>query len=72
MKGEGSRTAKVKGMTARKNPLNDFVVSRKRVHHFAENTRNNEAVAKKASRTMSSRTKHHTTRKTNEQTEAEK
>ena len=30
----------------------------KRPHSFAQNVRNNEAVAKKAGRTMSSKTKH--------------
>ena len=53
---DGSRRPKVKGMDVKYNP---FVVdsAKKRVHRLATNIANNETVAKKAGRTMASKTK---------------
>ena len=45
-------------MNVRKNPFL-VEVSRKRVHDFATNVKDNVTVSKKAGRSMSSRTKHH-------------
>ena len=53
----GSRKAVVKGMIVKKNPFN-VEISKKRIHNFSLNVKNNEAISKKAGRTMSSKTKH--------------
>ncbi|XP_057311257.1 uncharacterized protein LOC130649070 [Hydractinia symbiolongicarpus] len=52
----GSKVAIQKGMTKRKNPFN-VEPSLKRGHSFTKNVSNNEPVAKKAGRTMGSKTK---------------
>ena len=54
---DGSRKSKIKGMSVKNNP---FIVepATKRPHSFAQNVCDNVAVAKKAGRTMSSKTKH--------------
>lgn len=54
----GTKNAKVKGMRVKNNPFEFNIVNTKRVHKFSENVRKNEAVPKKAGRSMSSRTKH--------------
>ena len=53
----GSKNAIKKGMTKRKNPFDRTEASVKRAHSFSKNVRNNEAVSKKAGRTMASKTK---------------
>lgn len=53
----GGKNAIIKGMTKRKDPFNRTETSVKRPHSFANNIQQNEAVSKKAGRTMSSKTK---------------
>ena len=53
----GSKKATVKGMNVKNNPF-DKEVSKKRMHKFSLNVASNEAVSKKAGRTMVSKTKH--------------
>ena len=53
----GSKKAIVKGMKVKCNPF-DKNVSTKRLHKFSSNVVNNEAAAKKAGRSMASKTKH--------------
>ena len=54
---DGSKKAKIKGMVVKNNPFVK-VSSTKRLHKFSANVLNNEAVSKKAGRTMTSKTKH--------------
>ena len=53
----GSKTAIQKGMMKHKNPFTEKTPSLKRTHSFSKNVENNEAVSKKAGRTMASKTK---------------
>ena len=57
----GSRNSNVKRMRVKNNPF-DKEVSTKRKHEFSSNVRENVAVSKKAGRTMTSKTKHLTTK----------
>ena len=41
------------------NPFMNNDAQTKRLHHFSKNVEKNEAMAKKAGRTMASKTKHH-------------
>ena len=54
---DGSKKAKIKGMVVKNNPFVK-VSSTKRLHKISANVLNNEAVSKKAGRTMTSKTKH--------------
>ena len=58
----GSRQAKVKGMTLKKNPF-DLKTSVKRKHSLSAIVENNQPVAKKAGRHMSSKTRHFSVQK---------
>ena len=60
---DGSRRPKVKGMVVKNNPFDNLQVQTRRAHKFALNVERNEAVAKKAGRSMASKTKHHRCRK---------
>ena len=53
----GSKKAILKGMNVKNNPF-EVEVSKKRLHKFSLNVENNEAISKKAGRTMCSKTKH--------------
>jgi len=53
----GSKSSIQKGMTKRKNPFEQTETSVMRAHSFATNVKDNEAVSKKAGRTMTSKTK---------------
>lgn len=54
---DGSRKSQVKGMRVKKNPF-DKSSMKKRSHNFSENVLQNEAMSKKAGRSMASKTKH--------------
>ena len=53
----GSKNAIAKGMRKRQNPFDATEPSVKRAHSFSKNVQNNEAISKKAGRTMASKTK---------------
>ena len=53
----GTKNSIVKGMKVKSNPF-DKEVSKKRLHKFSSNVVSNKAVAKKAGRSMASKTKH--------------
>ena len=53
----GTKNSIVKGMKVKSNPF-DKEVSKKRLHKFSSNVVSNEAVSKKAGRSMASKTKH--------------
>ena len=53
----GSKSAIKKGMTERKNPFDHPEPNVKRPYSFSSNVQQNQAVSKKAGRTMASKTK---------------
>lgn len=53
----GSRKRQDKGQTAKNNPFQPVAGSAKRAHRFAENVRRNQQVAKKAGRSMATKTR---------------
>lgn len=55
----GSRSKQPKGQIVKSNPFDKTAEKPKRLHMFAENVRRNEPVAKKAGRTMSTKTRIH-------------
>ena len=62
----GSKSKQSKGQRVRNNPFALKVGQTKRKHKFAENVRRNEPVAKKAGRTMATRTRCCETTKTDD------
>lgn len=54
---DGSRRRQAQGQNARNNPFKPVAGKAKRSHQFAENVRRNEKVAKKAGRTMATKTR---------------
>ena len=54
---DGSRKSRVKGMRVKNNPF-DKSLTKKRSHNFSRNVLQNEAMSKKAGRSMASKTKH--------------
>lgn len=54
---DGSRKSTIKGMSVKKNPFSKGEPQTKRPHNFAVNVSKNQAVSKKAGRTMASKTK---------------
>ena len=55
----GSRSKQPKGQILKSNPFDKIAERPKRLHMFAENVRRNEPVAKKAGRSMSTKTRIH-------------
>lgn len=53
----GSKRRQDKGQTARNNPFQKVAGNAKRVHRFADNVLRNEPVAKKAGRSMATKTR---------------
>ena len=62
---DGSKKSKIKGMAVKKNPFLKGEPQKKRHHDFSLNVLKNEAVSKKAGRTMASKTKFLSQKKTN-------
>ena len=55
--GNGSKRKQNKGQTAKNNPFKKVAGHTKRAHRFAENVQRNEPVAKKAGRSMATKTR---------------
>jgi len=55
----GSRSKQPKGQILKSNPFDKIAERPKRLHMFAENVRRNEPLAKKAGRSMSTKTRIH-------------